>query len=152
MADRVAQTVAAMALEARTESIFHEDSYGYRPRRGALDALAKCRLRCQKKNWVLDLDVQKFFDSVDHNLMVRAVEVNTTHEQRWVVLYVKRWLEAPQGSAVSPVLANLFMNYAFDWWLEREFPTVEFERFADDAVVHCVTERQARLVSTGGSN
>ena len=95
MADRVAQTVAAMALEARTESIFHEDSYGYRPRRGALDALAKCRLRCQKKNWVLDLDVQKFFDSVDHNLMVRAVEVNTTHEQRWVVLYVKRWLEAP---------------------------------------------------------
>jgi RNA-directed DNA polymerase len=147
VADRVAQTVAAMALEARTESIFHEDSYGYRPRRGALDALAKCRLRCQKKNWVLDLDVQKFFDSVDHNLMVRAVEVNTTHEQRWVVLYVKRWLEAPlalpdgtiqardrgtpHGSSVSPVLANLFMHYAFDTWLEREFPTVEFERYAD---------------------
>jgi RNA-directed DNA polymerase len=92
VADRVAQTVAAMALEARTESIFHEDSYGYRPRRGALDALAKCRLRCQKKNWVLDLDVQKFFDSVDHDLMVRAVEANTTHEQRWVVLYVKRFV------------------------------------------------------------
>ena len=162
VADRVAQTVAAMALEARTESIFHEDSYGYRPRRGALDALAKCRLRCQKKNWVLDLDVQKFFDSVDHNLMVRAVEVNTTHEQRWVVLYVKRWLEAPlalpdgtiqardrgtpHGSSVSPVLANLFMHYAFDTWLEREFPTVEFERYADDAVVHCVTERQALQV------
>ena len=95
MADRVAQTVAALALEARTESIFHEDSYGYRPRRGALDALAKCRLRCQKKNWVLDLDVQKFFDSVDHDLMVKAVEANITHEQRWVVLYVKRWLKAP---------------------------------------------------------
>jgi RNA-directed DNA polymerase len=125
VADRVAQTVAAMALEARTESIFHEDSYGYRPRRGALDALAKCRLRCQKKNWVLDLDVRKFFDSVDHNLMVRAVEVNTTHEQRWVVLYVKRWLEAPlalpdgtiqardrgtpQGSSVSPLLANVYL-------------------------------------------
>src|SRR5439155_3107728 len=86
VADRVAQTVAAMALEARTESIFHEDSYGYRPRRGALDAVAKCRLRCQKKNWVLDLDVQKFFDSVDHDLMVQAVEANTTHEQRWGVL------------------------------------------------------------------
>ncbi len=155
-------TVAALALEARTESIFHEDSYGYRPRRGALDAVAKCRLRCQKKNWVLDLDVQKFFDSVDHNLMVKAVEANTTHEQRWVVLYVKRWLKAPlalpdgtiqardrgtpQGSAVSPVLANLFMHYAFDTWLEQEFPAVEFERYADDAVVHCVTERQALQV------
>jgi RNA-directed DNA polymerase len=95
VADRVAQTVAAMALEARTESVFHDDSYGYRPRRSALDALAKCRLRCQKKNWVLDLDVQKFFDSVDHQLMVKAVEVNTTHDQRWVVLYVRRWLKAP---------------------------------------------------------
>src|SRR4051794_19389918 len=162
VADRVAQTVAALALEARTESIFHEDSYGYRPRRGALDALARCRLRCQKKNWVLDLDVQKFFDSVDHDLMVQAVEANTTHEQRWVVLYVKRWLKAPlalpdgtiqardrgtpQGSAASPVLANLFMHYAFDTWLEREFPAVEFERYADDAVVHCVTGRQAREV------
>jgi RNA-directed DNA polymerase len=162
VADRVAQTVAALVLEARTESIFHEDSYGYRPRRGALDALAKCRLRCQKKNWVLDLDVQKFFDSVDHDLMVKAVEANTTHEQRWVVLYVRRWLKAPlalpdgtiqardrgtpQGSAVSPVLANLFMHYAFDTWLEREFPAVEFERYADDAVVHCVTERQALQV------
>src|SRR5258708_10662263 len=83
VADRVAQTVAALALEARTECMFHEDSYGYRHRRGALDADAKCRLRCQKKNWVLDLDVQKFFDSVDHNLMVKAVEANTTHEQRW---------------------------------------------------------------------
>jgi RNA-directed DNA polymerase len=92
VADRVAQTVAALALEARTESIFHKDSYGYRPRRSALDAVAKCRERCQKKNWVLDLDVQKFFDSVDHNLMVKAVEANTTHEQRWVVLYVKRFV------------------------------------------------------------
>jgi RNA-directed DNA polymerase len=162
VADRIAQTVAALALEARTESIFHEDSYGYRPRRGALDAVAKCRLRCQKKNWVLDLDVQKFFDSVDHNLMVKAVEANTTHEQRWVVLYVKRWLKAPlalpdgtiqardrgtpQGSAASPVLANLFKHYAYDPCLEQEFPAVEFERYADDAVVHCVTERQALQV------
>jgi RNA-directed DNA polymerase len=162
VADRVAQTVAALALAARTESIFHEDSYGYRPGRGALDAVAKCQQRCQKKNWVLDLDVQKFFDSVDHDLMVRAVEANITPDKRWVVLYVKRWLTAPlalpdgtvvardrgtpQGSAVSPVLANLFMHYAFDTWLGREFPTVEFERYADDAVVHCLTERQALRV------
>jgi RNA-directed DNA polymerase len=128
VADRVAQTVAAMALEARTESIFHEDSYGYRPRRGALDAVAKCRLRCWKKDWVIDLDVQKFFDSVPWDLMVKAVEANITASQKWVLLYVKRWLAAPvqlpdgtlavrdrgtaQGSAVSPVLANLFMHYA----------------------------------------
>jgi RNA-directed DNA polymerase len=162
VADRVAQTVAALALEPRTESIFHEDSYGYRPRRGALDAVAKCRRRCWGKDWVIDLDVQKFFDSVDHDLMVKAVEANITPDQRWVVLYVKRWLTAPilmpggelverdrgtpQGSAVSPVLANLFMHYAFDSWLEREFPAVEFERYADDAVVHCATERQAKQV------
>lgn len=162
VADRIAQTVAALALEPRTESIFHKDSYGYRPKRGALDAVAKCRERCWKKDWVLDLDVQKFFDSVDHDLMVKAVEANTNPGQAWVVLYVKRWLKAPmqlpdgtlaardrgtpQGSAVSPVLANLFTHYAFDSFLEREFPAVEFERYADDAVIHCVTEQQARQV------
>jgi RNA-directed DNA polymerase len=95
VAGRVAQTVAAMALEARTESIFHEDSYGCRPRRGALDAVAKCRLRCWKKDWVIDLDVQKFFDSVPWDLMVKAVEADITDSQKWVLLYVKRWLAAP---------------------------------------------------------
>jgi RNA-directed DNA polymerase len=160
VADRVAQTVVALALEARTESIFHDDSYGYRPRRSALQAIDRCRKRCWKKDWVIDLDVEKFFDSVDHVLMVKAVEANT--DQPWVVLYVKRWLIAPlqlpdgtlrardrgtpQGSAVSPVLANLFMHYAFDMFLVREFPTVEFERYCDDAVVHCVTQRQAMQV------
>ena len=105
---------------------------------------------------------RNLFDSVDHDLMVKAVEANITPEQRWMLLYIERWLKAPvrmpdgrragrdrgtpQGSAVSPVLANLFMHYAFDTWLEREFPAVEFERFADDAVVHCATERQARQV------
>jgi len=162
VADRIAQTVAALALEPRTESIFQDDSYGYRPGRSPLMAVARCRERCWKRDWVIDLDVRKFFDSVDHDLMVRAVEANITSDQRWVVLYVKRWLKAPiqmpdgqvvardrgtpQGSAVSPVLANLFMHYAFDSWLGREFPVVEFERFADDAVVHCATERQARQV------
>jgi RNA-directed DNA polymerase len=160
--DRVAQTAAAMALEARTESIFCEDSYGYRPRKGALDAVGKCRARCWSKDWVIDLDIRAFFDSVPWDLMVKAVQANTTHEQRWIVLYVRRWLAAPivmpdgrqvernkgtpQGSAISPVLANLFMHYAFDTWLEREFPTVQFERYADDAVVHCATERRAEEV------
>jgi RNA-directed DNA polymerase len=162
VADRVAQTVVALTLEPRTESIFHDDSYGYRPKRSAHDALAKCRRRCWEKNWVIDLDVAQFFDSVDHDLMAKAVAANITADQRWVLLYVQRWLTAPmqmpdgslkqrdrgtpQGSAVSPVLANLFMHYAFDTWLEREFPTVRFERYADDAVVHCATERQAREV------
>jgi RNA-directed DNA polymerase len=162
VADRVAQTVAALTLQPRTESIFHADSYGYRRRRGALDAVATCRKRCWQKDWVIDLDVEKFFDSVPWDLMIKAVEANITTEQRWVVLYVKRWLAAPlqqpdgtlierdrgtpQGSAISPVLANLFMHYAFDSWLAREFPTVSFERFADDAVVHCATKRQAHQV------
>ena len=160
--DRVAQTVAAMALEPRTEAIFHDDSYGYRPRKGALDAVAACRQRCWARSWVIDLDIRKFFDSVPWDLVVKAVQANVTHEQRWIVLYVRRWLAAPivmpdgrtaerdrgtpQGSAVSPVIANLFMHYAFDKWLEREFPAVEFERYADDAVVHCATEQQARKV------
>ena len=160
VADRIAQTVVALRLEARTESIFHPDSYGYRPRKSAHDALRKCRERCWRKDWVLDLDIRKFFDSLDHDLVVKTVEANTA--DKWVLLYVKRWLKAPlqlpdgtlqerdkgtpQGSAVSPVLANLFLHYAFDMFLEREFPTVEFERYADDAVVHCVTERQARQV------
>ena len=160
VADRVAQTVVALRLEARTESVFHPDSYGYRPRKSAHDALRKCRERCWRKDWVLDLDIRKFFDSLDHDLVVRTVEANTA--DKWVLLYVRRWLKAPlqlpdgtlqerdkgtpQGSAVSPVLANLFLHYAFDMFLEREFPTVEFERYADDAVVHCVTERQARQV------
>jgi RNA-directed DNA polymerase len=160
VADRIAQTVVALTLEPRTESIFHPDSYGYRPGRSAHDALRVCRDRCWKKSWVLDLDISKFFDSLDHRLVIKAVQVNT--DQKWVMLYVKRWLKAPlqlpngvllerdrgtpQGSAVSPVLANLVLHYAFDVWLVREFPTVDFERYADDAVVHCATERQAHQV------
>ena len=157
VADRIAQTVAARRLEAKVEPIFHPDSYGYRPGRSALDAVAACRRRCWMRDWVIDLDVQAFFDSVPWDLMVKAVAAHTTDP--WVLLYVKRWLAAPlaladgtlqqrergtpQGSAISPVLANLFMHYAFDAWMAREFPSVWFERYADDAVVHCVTERQA---------
>jgi len=160
VADRIAQTVVALTLEARTERIFHPDSYGYRPRRSALDAIDICRRRCWRNDWVLEIDIQRFFDSVDHDLMLKAVQVNT--DQPWVMLYVRRWLTAPlqqptgglqsrnrgtpQGSAVSPVLANLFLHYAFDSFLARTFPGVEFERYADDAVVHCRTEYQARQV------
>jgi len=160
IADRVAQTVVAGRLEGKVEAIFHPDSYGYRPGRSALDAVAACRRRCWKYDWTIDLDVRKFFDSVPWDLVVKAVQANT--DLSWVVLYVNRWLRAPlqlpdgtlqqpdrgtaQGSAVSPVLANLFLHYAFDMWMARTFPAVPFERYADDAVVHCVSERQAQLV------
>ncbi|HMC97362.1 MAG TPA: group II intron reverse transcriptase/maturase, partial [Flavobacteriales bacterium] len=158
--DRVAQTVVAARLEEKVEPIFHPDSYGYRPNRSALDAVGACRKRCWEYNWVVDLDIRKFFDSVRWDLVVKAVETHV--DARWVVLYVKRWLAASvqlpdgslqardrgtaQGSAVSPVLANLFMHYAFDMWLAREFPTVAFERYCDDAVIHCVTLVQAEKV------
>ena len=160
VADRIAQTVAARRLEQKVEPIFHPDSYGYRPARSALDAVGRCRERCWRYDWVIDLDIQKFFDSVPWHLIVKAVEAHT--DVPWVLLYVKRWLAAsvrlpdgtlaerdrgtPQGSAISPVLANLFMHYAFDAWMAREFPSVPFERYADDAVVHCKSERQARYV------
>ena len=160
IADRVAQTVAAAYLEARAEPRFHPDSYGYRRNRSALDAVGVCRERCWKRDWVIDCDVEKFFDTVPWDLVVKAVEAIT--DVRWVLLYVRRWLAAPlkradgtlverdrgtpQGSAVSPILANLFMHYAFDMWMRREHPSVPFERYADDIVVHCVSQGQAEFV------
>jgi RNA-directed DNA polymerase len=158
--DRIAQTVAAMYLEREVEPVFHPDSYGYRSGRSALDAVGRCRERCWRNDWVIDLDVRAFFDSVDHSLMLKAVERHT--DQRWILLYVTRWLAAPiqqpdgtlvardrgtpQGSAISPVLANLYLHYAFDMWLVRTFPGVTFERYCDDAVIHCASEEQARQV------
>jgi RNA-directed DNA polymerase len=157
VADRIAQTAAAMLLEERLEPIFHRDSYGYRPGRSAHDALAVARKRCWSKDWVIDLDIRAFFDCVPWSLMVKAVAHHT--DERWVLLYIDRWLKAPmqmtdgtrrerekgtpQGSPVSPVLANLFMHYAFDCWLDREYPGCPFERYADDALIHCDTEEQA---------
>jgi len=157
VADRIAQTVVASRLEAKVEPMFHPDSYGYRPGRSALDAVAVTRQRCWSKDWVLDLDIRAFFDSVDHDLLIKAVQANT--DDAWVVLYVRRWLTAPmvhpdgsvqdrgrgtpQGSAVSPVLANLFLHYAFDAWMAREFPAVTFERYVDDVVVHAATHGHA---------
>jgi RNA-directed DNA polymerase len=160
VSDRIAQTVAKMYLEPNVEPLFHPDSYGYRPGRSALDAVATCRKRCWKYDWVIDLDLKSFFDTIDHDLVMRVVSRHT--DQRWVLLYVQRWLIAPlqkedgtrvqrdrgtpQGSAISPLLANLFLHYAFDTWLAREHPYVAFERFADDSVVHCKSRAQAQYV------
>jgi RNA-directed DNA polymerase len=160
IADRVAQTVVAMYLGERAEPRFHSDSYGYRPGRSGHDALEVCRRRCWKYDWVIDLDVQKFFDTVPWDLVIKAVQTIT--DARWVLLYVTRWLAAPlqhpdgtieqrekgtpQGSAVSPILTNLFMHYAFDNWMDRSCPGCPFERYADDVVVHCKSRRQAEHV------
>jgi len=160
VADRVAQTVVRLVLEPVVEPHFHPDSYGYRPGRSALDAVACCRQRCWESDWVIDLDLRAFFDSLDHSLLLRAVAHHTS--ERWILLYVQRWLKAPlqredgtlvtrdrgspQGSAISPLLANIFAHYALDLWLTREFSGVPFERYADDVILHCKSEPQAHVV------
>ena len=159
VADRIAQTVARMHLEPIVEPLFHADSYAYRPGRSAHNALRACRERCWRTDWVLDLDIKAFFDSVDHDLMLDLVRRHT--DCRWVLLYVERWLNAPllrdgtqvqrargtpQGSAISPLLANIFLHHAFDAWMAEQFPTIRFERYSDDVIVHCVSERQARFI------
>jgi RNA-directed DNA polymerase len=160
VADRIAQTVVCGYLEPGVEPVFHPDSYGYRPGRSALDAVGICRERCWRQDWVLDLDLKSFFDSVPHDLVLKAVAHHT--DLRWVLLYVERWLKAPlqhedgslvgrdrgtpQGSAISPLLANVFLHYAFDAWMVRTYPGVLFERYCDDVIVHASSERQARLL------
>jgi RNA-directed DNA polymerase len=158
--DRVGQTVVKMVLEPLVEPMFHKDSYGYRPGKSALDAVGTARKRCWEADWVIDLDIKVFFDSIPHDLVERAVAHHT--DLPWIRLYIARWLRAPvqrpdgtlgertkgtpQGGVISPLLANLFLHYAFDLWMQRTFPRVRFERYADDAIVHCRSERQAREV------
>ena len=158
IADRVAQGVAKRALEPELERHFHADSYGYRPGKSALDAVSITRERCWRYDWVVDLDIQAFFDSIDHDLLMRALRRHT--QERWILLYVQRWLKAdsvlsdgqqvarergtPQGGVISPLLANLFLHYVFDTWMSRHWPGVPFARYADDAVCHCRTEAEAR--------
>lgn len=159
VADRVAQMVIKQQLEPKLEKVFHQDSYGYRPNKSAIDALKQARTRCWRNDWVLDLDIKGFFDNINHELMMKAVEKHT--QDKWVLLYIKRWLEAPvampdgtlvtsqkgtpQGGVISPLLANLFLHYAFDKWMERNFPNISFERYADDSVCHCKSEAQAKI-------
>lgn len=160
VADRIAQTVAVMVLEPLVEPVFHGDSYAYRPGRGPLDAVAMCRRRCFQNDWVVDVDIRAFFDSASWELVEKAVAHHT--DSAWVRLYVGRWLRTPlqrpdgtlvdrekgtpQGAVISPLLANLLLHYGFDAWMAREHPTVRFERYSDDIVVHSVSEAEARRV------
>ena len=158
ISDRIAQGVVKGYLEPELEKHFHPDSYGYRPGKSALDAVGAARQRCWQHAWVLDLDIRAFFDSISHELLLRAVRKHT--DCAWVLLYIERWLKAPvqledgtleprtkgspQGSVVSPLLANLFLHWTFDRWMAKHHPGTPFERFADDILCHCDTEQQAR--------
>ena len=160
VADRVAQTVVKLYLESFVEPVFHEDSYGYRPGRSAHDAIEVMRRRCWRYDWVVEFDIKGLFDHLDHDLLLRALRKHCT--ARWVLLYVERWLTAPmldeqgvlrqrregtpQGGVVSPLLANLFLHYAFDLWVVRHLRNVPFCRYADDGLLHCRTRAEAEQV------
>ena len=156
--DRVAQNVVKIYLEPHVDKYFHIDSYGYRPNKSMKQALLKARERCWKYNYVIDMDIKGFFDNMDHELVMKAVRRHTS--EKWILLYIERWLKAPsqavdgtitqrcqgtpQGGVVSTLLANLFMHYAFDEWMKRNYPNNPFERYADDVVIHCNTEKEAK--------
>jgi len=158
--DRVAQMVAKMYLEPSIERIFHEDSYGYRPNKSAVDAIGKARQRCWKYDFVIEFDIKGLFDNIDHTLLMKAVEKHTN--EAWILLYINRWLKTPfvtengecverasgtpQGGVISPLLANLFLHYAFDVWIIRHYPNAPFERYADDAIIHCDSEERAETL------
>jgi len=160
VADRIAQEVARRYLEPILEPLFHVDSYGYRPGKSAIDAVRTARQRCWRYDWVLDLDVRSYFDSIDWELMLTAVRHHT--DCPWVLLYIERWLKAPvqmedrgvvprqagtpQGGVISPLLANLFLHYAFDIWMARTYPHIPFERYADDAICHCRSVEEAQVL------
>jgi RNA-directed DNA polymerase len=160
VADRVAQMVVKRYLEPLVEPLFHPDSYGYRPRKSALEAVGKCRERCWRYDWIVDLDIKGFFDNIDHTLMMHAVRKHT--DCPWVLLYIERWLKAPaeeadgtlvprdkgtpQGGVASPLLANIFLHHVFDTWMAGAFPGCPFERYADDIVIHCSSREEALAV------
>ena len=152
--------VAKMYFEPSVDPNFHPDSYGYRPDKSAIEAVGVARERCWRYRWVVDLDIKGFFDNIDHELLMRAVQKHT--DSKWLLLYIERWLKAPvqtadgtlvnrgkgspQGSVISPLLANLFLHYAFDEWMRRNFESIPFERYADDILVHCRSEKQAKWI------
>ena len=160
ISDRIAQMTARMYLEPKVEPIFHKDSYGYRPNKSAIDAIGKVRQRCWRYDYVIELDIKGLFDNIDHELLMKAVELHT--DEKWLKLYIRRWLKTPfatkegilterksgtpQGGVISPVLANIFLHYAFDVWMERNYPIAPFARYADDAIIHLKSEKEAKEI------
>ena len=161
VSDRIAQQVVKDWLEPRLEPHFHEHSYGYRPYRGAQGALREVRRNIRDYAWVVDMDIKAFFDEVDHGLMLKALGRHVP--EKWIKLYVVRWLGAPsqdaegqlserkgkgtpQGGVISPLLANLYLHYAFDKWMDIAHPSLRFVRYADDVVIHCRTQGEAEAV------
>lgn len=157
--DRIAQEVVRKYMEQRVDEKFHSQSYGYRPLKSAKQALEQVRKNCLEQDWVLDMDISKFFDEIDHELMLKAVEA--MFAEKWVKTYVQRWLQmqvvkadgtlqdrgnkgTPQGGVISPLLANLFLHFGLDMWLAKNYPNVKFVRYADDAIVHCSSETEAK--------
>ena len=156
--DRVAQQVIATELESIVDKQFSQNSFGYRPNKSAHDAIEQCRLNCMKYSWVVDLDIKGFFDNIDHELLLKGLRHYT--DRKHILMYCERWLQAPvqlpdgtvkhpegkgtpQGGVISPVLANIFLDIVFDKWIEKNYPDVRFERYADDIVVHCQNIKQA---------
>jgi len=159
--DRIAQQVIKDYIEARFEAVFHDNSYGYRPLRNAHQALFCVSENVRHYAWVIDLDIKSFFDTVSHEKLLLALDKHV--DEKWVKMYVKRWLEAsivhtdgsishrsgqgtPQGGVISPLLANLYLHYTFDKWMDIHFPGLSFVRYADDIVIHCKTEKQSHYV------
>lgn len=155
--DRIAQTAVVQLLNEGFDRMFHENSYAYRPRRSAIDAVSIARQRCWQYDWVLDMDISKFFDTIDHDLLMRAVERHVS--EKWILLYIGRWLKVPyesvqceriertmgvaQGSVIGPLLANLYLHYVFDKWMQIHHPEIPFERYADDIICHCRSKEEA---------
>lgn len=160
VSDRIAQMVVKTAFEPEVDSYFHEDSYGYRPNKSAHQAIGVARKRCWRSDYVLDVDIKGFFDNIDHELLMKAVRKHTSC--KWIILYVERWLKAPcqkedstieqrskgtpQGGVISPLLANLYLHYAFDQWMKLQYPSIPFERYADDIVIHTKSELQTKML------
>jgi len=160
--DRIAQEVVRAHLDTFVEPLFHDQSYGYRKGRNAHQAVRRATENALKYRWAIDLDIKGFFDNIDHNLLQKAVSHYC--KDKWVLLYIKRWLKAgvmeqdgkvrsrisgtPQGGVISPLLANIFLHVAFDKWMEKNHPEKPFERFADDIVVHCMSEKQAQFMKS----
>ncbi len=161
IADRIGQQVVKTLLEPRLEAIFDDSSYGYRPMKSSHQALYEVRKNVRQYAWVIDLDISKFFDTVNHKKLLKALELHV--EEGWMTMYIQRWLEAeklelssgirkankrgtPQGGVISPLLANLYLHYGFDKWFRIHYPKLPFVRYADDAIIHCGTEEEAKEV------